>query len=151
MSDTRVAHAASSPEEAVYDVLRLLRPLLLSLVRTVERRQAGQPVTLGMRAVLERLVQGGAQPVPRIARAMMLDRQPVQRHVDQLLAARLVERVPNPEHRRSALVRATAAGAEQFARIRSAEMRDLRAIASGVRERDVEACRRVLEHLERVK
>ncbi len=94
-------------------------------------------------------LEEGAQPVPRIARAMMLDRQPVQRLVDQLRAARLVDRVPNPEHRRSVLVRATTAGAGQFARIRNAEMRDLHAIASGLRERDVEACRRVLEHLAR--
>jgi DNA-binding MarR family transcriptional regulator len=133
----------------VYAVLRLLRPVLLNLMRAVERRQAGQRVTMGMRAVLERLCEGGAQTVPHLARSMMLDRQPVQRNVDELLSARLVERVANPVHRRSVLIRATAAGAVELDRIRKADMRDLRAIAAPLAPRDVEASLRVLGHLAR--
>jgi DNA-binding MarR family transcriptional regulator len=146
---TSSSGGAATLAENVYDVLRLLRPVLLSLMRTVERRQAGQRVTMGMRALLERLCEGGAQTVPHMARSMMLDRQPVQRLVDELLSAGLVERVSNPVHRRSVLIRATAAGIDQFERIRNAEMRDLRDIAAPLAAHDVEASLRVLGHLAR--
>ncbi len=141
--------AGAAIAESVYDVLRLVRPVLLNLMRTVERRQAGQRVTMGMRAVLERLSEGGAQTVPHIARSMMLDRQPVQRLVDELLSAGLVERIANPAHQRSLLIRATPAGVDEFDRIRATEMRDLRDIAVPLASRDVEASLRVLTHLAR--
>ncbi len=48
--------------------------------------------------------------VPQIARRLGIARQSVQRVVDELLEERLVESIPNPDHRTSPLFRLTDGG-----------------------------------------
>lgn len=56
--------------------------------------------------------------VPGIARVMGLTRQSVQRLADALVEDGMAEYAPNPAHRRSRLVRPTAAGWEAIEKIR---------------------------------
>jgi DNA-binding MarR family transcriptional regulator len=62
------------------------------------------------RGVLLSLHAGGPQTVPQIANSRPVSRQHVQVVVNGLLEDHLVERVQNPAHRRSHLIRLTDAG-----------------------------------------
>jgi len=67
--------------------------------------------------VLGAIALGAApQPVSRIARDMGLTRQAVQRSVNELLAAGIVELAPNPHHQRAPLVLLTEEGRVVYAR-----------------------------------
>jgi DNA-binding MarR family transcriptional regulator len=91
--------------------------------QAAERLHGDQPITLGMRAVLEFLSGHGAAPVPDIARSRHVTRQHIQVLVNELLALRLVSLDDNPAHRRSALVRLTPAGQKAIERIKRRERR----------------------------
>jgi DNA-binding MarR family transcriptional regulator len=68
----------------------------------------------GRRSLLRNLVQDGPATVPQLARVRAVSRQFIQRLINELLAEGLVELVPNPQHRRSKLVRATAQGYQRY-------------------------------------
>src|SRR6185295_2910219 len=71
----------------------------------------------GSWGLMRGLAEGGPQTVPQLARARPVARQRIQRLVDELAAAGLVELVDNPHHRRSRLVRLTARGAAKHAEV----------------------------------
>lgn len=102
---------------------------------------------MGIRALLEILHTGGPAPVPAIGRALSMPRQVSQRLVDQALVLGLVATGPNPAHKRSPLVRLTAAGSAAFDRIHEVELRNLAPIAAGLDPNDIAAAVRVLEAL----
>lgn len=60
------------------------------------------------------LAEGGPQTVPAIARSRPVSRQHIQKLADELAAEGLVEFVDNPEHKRSKLMRLTAAGRTRY-------------------------------------
>jgi DNA-binding MarR family transcriptional regulator len=61
--------------------------------------------------VLNAVVEAERLPtVPQIGRSLGNPRQLVQRAADALMRAGLIEAVPNPDHKRAALLRATAQG-----------------------------------------
>jgi DNA-binding MarR family transcriptional regulator len=95
------------PLEGLLDQVRLLWHVM---VQAAERLHEGEPVTLGMRAVLEFLARNGPTPVPNIARSRQVTRQHIQVLVNRLLELRLVSLDENPAHQRSALVRLTPEG-----------------------------------------
>ena len=80
----------------MYDLVRLVRPMTLNSGRVVERGLRRLGLTVGRRAVLEVLVEGGPSPVPEIARRLDLSRQAAQRLVNELAGprARRVHRQP---------------------------------------------------------
>ena len=106
--------------DAVLDEVRLLYH---RMVQEGERLHAGEPVTLGMRAVLEHLQRGGPAAVPALARRRFVSRQHVQALVNALLQRRLVALAPNPAHRRSALVTLAPEGRRTIERMRRREAR----------------------------
>jgi DNA-binding MarR family transcriptional regulator len=110
----------SSSLDELLDEVRLLWHVL---VQTTERLHEGEPITLGMRAVLEFLARHGPTTVPEIARRREVTRQHVQALVNDLLAHRLVSLDDNPAHRRSALVRLTAEGQRAIDRMKRREHR----------------------------
>lgn len=63
------------------------------------------------------VVSGGPRTVPGAARRLGLARQSVQRVVDELVAAGLLELRANPDHARSPLVAVSAAGADTLDRL----------------------------------
>jgi DNA-binding MarR family transcriptional regulator len=96
------------------------------------------------RGVLRGLARYGAQTVPELARRRFFTRQTIQDVVDQLEAAGLVERRPNPRHARSSLVRATARGETLARRMDEMDERVLSAAARSIPPRDLEVTRRTL-------
>ncbi len=64
----------------------------------------------GLRSILRSLNKFGGQTVPQMARSRSVSRQNIQILVNQLVDQGYVETAPNPEHKRSALVRLTPRG-----------------------------------------
>jgi len=134
---------------ALYDVLREVRPLTLNSARVVEASLKPQGLSVGMRAVLEILLEHGAAAVPAIADRLDLARQGVQRHVDDLTRLGYVETRPNPAHRRSVLITLTRSGAELIRHVRSDELRHLAAMARDCTSEEITAAVKVLRALSR--
>jgi DNA-binding MarR family transcriptional regulator len=109
--------------EAIEAMLDEARLLWHAMVRAGERLHGKEPVTLGMRAVLEFLALHGPSTVPRVARSRHVTRQHIQALVNSLLALGLASLDTNPEHRRSALVRLTPEGEKTIERMRRRERR----------------------------
>ncbi len=135
--------AAKSKEiETVIDEVRLLWN---ALVQYGDRLHADEPVTMGMRAVLEFLSKNGAMTVPNIARARHVSRQLIQGFVNELIAGQFVRATPNPEHKRSPLIELTASGSRKIGSMRRKEGKllgdtdldlsesELRQLANGLR------------------
>jgi DNA-binding MarR family transcriptional regulator len=142
--------APLEPEQlgrSLAEVFAVVGPLYRLAVRSVESEAAIEGLSIGARTVLEVLQAQGPRPVPRIAEALALSRQFVQRTVDSALDQGLVELRPNPAHLRSSLVALTASGAERIAQVKAREHAVLRAVGGELTGRDVEGCLKVLRHL----
>lgn len=129
------------------EVFAVLGPLYRRVSRAVEDAERIEGVSIGVRAVLERLQATGPQPVPTIASALALSRQFVQRNVDAALAGGWVRTAPNPAHRRSVLIELTGEGAETIAAVTAREHAVLRTIGGDLTRADIDACLRVLRAL----
>ncbi|MEF3115395.1 MarR family winged helix-turn-helix transcriptional regulator [Streptomyces chrestomyceticus] len=138
---------ADSAEHLAYEVIRRLWPLHRTVVRAVERELAGTGLTAGQRALLDTLRTHGPRTVPELARALELDRQPVQRWVNHATELGLLEAVPNPAHRRSPLIRLTPEGAEVTSALQRSEAAGLRRVLAGVPAADVATTLHVLDRL----
>jgi DNA-binding MarR family transcriptional regulator len=99
------------------------------------------------RGVLRGLVRYGDQTVPQLAKARSVTRQHVQQVVDALKADGLVVLVPNPRHRRSWLVRATARGTELVRRFDDVDARVLNAAGAHLTVADLAVTSRTLRTL----
>lgn len=135
--------------ERLLDEVRLLWHLM---ARSGERLHEKEPVTIGMRGVLEFLALRGPAAVPRIARSRHVTRQHIQALVNALIELDLVALEANPEHRRSALVRLTPAGRKVIERMKRREHRFFAHLALGAKaaelERAGETLRRIRSALE---
>ncbi len=109
--------------EAIEELLDEVRLLWHAMAQSGERLHEREPVTLGMRAILESLTLHGPATVPHIARSRHVTRQHIQSLVNALLGLDLAALEPNPAHRRSALVRLTPEGQKAFERMRRRERR----------------------------
>jgi DNA-binding MarR family transcriptional regulator len=138
---------AASPE-AVAGVVRLLRPLTRHLGRSLASRLRGTGVSAAAASVLEILAEQGPQTVPAIARQWTVGRQNVQRVADVLIERGLVERVQNAGHRKSVRLGLTPEGARTYRELEAGARAVLGRVATGLGRDDVDACQRVLRHLE---
>jgi DNA-binding MarR family transcriptional regulator len=139
--------AVTARVTGLYQVLQYVRPLHRYVAQAVADRLTGTGVTVAARAVLERLCLDGPAPVPQLARTLSLPRQAVQRVVNELLEAGLVETVPNPLHRRSHLLAATASGSATLQAVRAREDASLARLAAALTADEVAAAVRVLAAL----
>ena len=105
------------------ELLNEVRLVWHLLIQVAGQLHAGEPMTLGMRSVLEQLALEGPATVPAIARARYVTRQHLQVLVNGLLRLRLVELLDNPAHRRSPLVGLTPAGRRALQRMLAKERR----------------------------
>ena len=96
------------------------------------------------RGVLRGLARYGPQTVPELARRRFFRRQTLQEVVDQLEAAGLVERRPNPRHARSLLVRITPRGEALARRMDEMDERVLSAAVRAIPARDLAITARTL-------
>ncbi|MDZ5662874.1 winged helix-turn-helix transcriptional regulator [Nocardioides sp. zg-1308] len=138
----------SSRGEVLYDLLRLVRPIVLGSARVVDEGLRGTGWTVGSRAVMEVLVVDGAATVPRVATRLSLARQNVQRQVDELVRLGHVATAPNPDHRRSVLVAPTAEGRRLFGRVHDRELADLARLAPECSVQEIAAATEVLRSVE---
>ncbi len=127
-----------------YDLVRLLRPMTMNSARAVEAGLRPFGLTVGRRAVLEVLIEGGAMTVPGIAHALDVSRQAAQRLVNELLASDYVAASANPRHRRSQLVDVTPAGQEAFRQVHAEELRLLQHLAPDITMAELEQALGVL-------
>lgn len=126
----------------------MVGPLYRRVYRRVERDAHIEGLSIGVRAVLERLGTGGSQTVPQMGRALALSRQFVQRMVNDAREAGYVELRPNPAHRRSSLVALTDEGAQAIATVKAREYEALGVVGSGqITRADIDATLRVLRHM----
>src|ERR1035437_8581031 len=87
-------------------VLQTVHPLATGVDRLRERKAAGRlPVGPAIHAVLDVLQRVQVASVPFLAGVLLLDRQSVQRVVNQLVSDGLVVRLPNAAHARSPLLK----------------------------------------------
>jgi DNA-binding MarR family transcriptional regulator len=101
-------------------------------------------MSAGRRGVLRDLARHGPQSVPQLARRRPVSRQLIQSLVNPLARDGWVELVPNPAHRRSPLVRLTAAGESRVAEMALREGELLARLETGVSEREVARAAQVL-------
>jgi DNA-binding MarR family transcriptional regulator len=130
--------------DELYEVIRLIRPVHRRLARAVEAMLDGTGVSVGMRAVMEVLEEAGALSVPDIGRSLFLARQQIQLMVNELEQLGLLERRPNPAHKRSPLFALTGRGQDVFGEIRSKENDEIDAVSAHFSKEEVQAAQRVL-------
>jgi DNA-binding MarR family transcriptional regulator len=108
------------------------RRLLQAVKQWSERVHQDAPITGAARAVLEVLLRGGPLGVPMIARAQGVSRQHIQLQVDSLLDQDLVERRPNPAHKRSPLMALNDKGRALIETLRAKERNAFANLQTGV-------------------
>ena len=100
--------------------------------------------------VLNAVVEAESAPtVPQIGRSFGQPRQQVQRAANGLMAAGLVEAVPNPDHKRAVLLRATERGMALKREIDAEADARAESLAGGLDAEDVRAVTRGLGAIRR--
>ncbi len=117
-----------SREVAAMKVIRGVRGLFHELRAVAQELHGGSSLAGGRRGVLVDLLEDGEQTVPELARRRPVTRQHIQVLVNQLLRDELVERRPNPEHKRSHLIGLTPKGRQTIAAMLERELELLQAL-----------------------
>jgi DNA-binding MarR family transcriptional regulator len=134
-------------QESFDSLFHEVRLLSNTLVRTGEQLHDDSDMTPPRRGVLEHLLREGPSTVPAIARARRVSRQHIQALVNPLLHEGLVERIDNPAHRRSKLLRLTAAGWKVIDDIRTHEAHQLGQAGIEVSDEKLREAAGVLRHV----
>ncbi|MGW9493290.1 MarR family winged helix-turn-helix transcriptional regulator [Streptomyces prasinus] len=129
------------------EVFDLVGPLYRRVQREVERGEAVEGLSVGVRAVLDLLRRHGPMTVPQMGRAQAISRQFVQRMVNDAAARDLVESTPNPAHRRSSLIRLTDGGRAAITTVVAREHAVLREVGGDLTDADLRACVHVLTRM----
>jgi DNA-binding MarR family transcriptional regulator len=138
--------AAEAVTELIIEVFRLNGRLLVAGDRLVSGLglTSARWQVLGAIALAER-----AEPVAWLARSMGLNRQGVQRIVNDLVKDGLVAFRPNPHHRRANLVVLTERGKEVFGAAERLQTPWVDALANGLSIGSIVATRRIVTALRR--
>lgn len=140
--------AGDDDRHKAVDELTMTAALLFFRMRKAAEEMLGEgEQSSGRRSVLKGLAKAGPQTVPQMARLRAVSRQHIQKLVNGLQTEGLVELIDNPAHKRSKLVKITAAGqsaAEATAR-REAEI--LPELSRGIELEDLRTATRVLQRL----
>lgn len=118
-------HEPSSTEK-LYRAIQLTRPLLRNIAAYVEQELGNSGVTVGQRAVLEVLHDGGAMTAPQLTERLELKRQFVARMLAETTELGLTTQQINPEHARAHFHVLTDRGRAAIRAIRDHEMDMLR-------------------------
>ena len=143
---TRRTPAGEAVTELILEVFRLNGRLLVAGDRLVSRLglTSARWQVLGAVALAER-----GEPVAWIARAMGLNRQGVQRIVNELVAEGYVGLEPNPHHRRASLVVLTEKGRKAYGAADRLQTPWVNALVKGVRVEDIAAAKRTVAAMRR--
>jgi DNA-binding MarR family transcriptional regulator len=129
---------------ALIDAIRLA---FNQMRASADAAHADLGITAAMRAVLERLARGGPQTVPDMARARNVSRQHIQKIVDRLGDAGLIDLKVNPAHKRSPLIVLSADGRKLFRVIEKREATILACIGLDLEGHDLIAAADALKAL----
>jgi DNA-binding MarR family transcriptional regulator len=144
MSRTRPTPAGAALTELILEVFRLNGRLLVAGDRLV----APLGLTSARWQVLGAIAFAAMpQPVSWLARSMGLNRQGVQRLVNEMSADGLVELRPNPHHRRAHLVVLTKRGREAYEAAARLQAPWVTALAKGFGSGEIAAALRVASTL----
>jgi DNA-binding MarR family transcriptional regulator len=137
-----------------YVMRNALVPQVTGLAKAAREYSIGihrfEGVPVGVAAVLQLLLQGGPQTVPRIGRARSTSRQNTQVLVNRMVAERWVELVENPAHKRSALVQLTEEGRQLAKSVTEREVGLHRLVIPQVDADDLEKATALLARLREV-
>jgi len=131
----------------LYEAIRHLRPAFRNIATSVEIRSARFDLNTGTRACLEYLSDHGDAPVPVIARSLMVERQYIQRNVNDLLARNLVTRKKNPKHKKSNVISLTRDGKTLVTEVKQAEADVLSGLQATISAQEINATIHVLSSL----
>jgi DNA-binding MarR family transcriptional regulator len=136
--------AGEAVTDLILEVFRLNGRLLVAGDRLVSRLglTSARWQVLGAVALAER-----PEPVAWLARSMGLNRQGVQRIVNELAGAGYVALEPNPHHRRASLVVLTEQGRAAYGAADRLQTPWVNALAKGLRAEDIAAAKRVVAAL----
>lgn len=142
MSGTKHTAAGAAITDLIVEIFRLNGRLLAEGDRLV----AGLGMTGARWQVLGAIALSPApEPVARLARGMGLNRQGVQRIVNELAAEGFVEFQDNPHHRRARLVVLTDAGRNAYTAATDLQVPWANALAKGIDLADIAIAARTLE------
>ncbi len=133
-------------QERLYKAIKLVRPIHLNVHRSIEHMLEGSGISVAERAVLELLC---VEPltVPEAARRLSMKRQFVLRVVVGLLEKELLEKRPNPEHRRAYFCAPSFAGRDLFEAIHRRELELLHAVLGDINQTEVVVALRVMSRV----
>ncbi|WFU47364.1 MarR family winged helix-turn-helix transcriptional regulator [Sinorhizobium terangae] len=134
-------------QERLYKAIKLVRPIQLNVNRTVEKMLDGAGITVAERAILEVLCNEPLT-VPEAARRLSMKRQFVQRITAGLFAKALIEKKPNPEHRKAYFCVPSAAGRELFNAVHQRELELLHAALGDINQTEVVVALRVMARID---
>jgi len=112
-----------------------------------DRRARGVGQSTGRLGVLRSLADQGPRTVAQIARSRPVARQGVQRLADALAAEGLVEYLPNPDHRRSKLLRLTPQGAQAYQALCQGQRAFAEELTRGLPDDALRRCTEILRTL----
>ena len=130
-----------------YQVVWLIRRLFRVMGSVADDYLKDDQLTAAHRAVMEFLYPDERLSVPAIAGKYQVSRQHVQVIVNELRATGLLEALPNPQHKRSALMRLSELGRATFAEIRRNESALIEKAFAELDENDINTTRRSLRKL----
>jgi DNA-binding MarR family transcriptional regulator len=133
--------------DASYAIIRLLRPLYKHLEKAVHERLQAYGHTVIERAILEALHNTPQKTVPQIAQDLIVERQFIQRTINDLRAQGWVTRLTNPLHKKSFLFQLTPAGQDRIEKILKAEQAVLADIMRDIPLQDIQTTHTVINHL----
>ncbi len=133
---------------AIYPLIWKLRRVFQQLRVVSDAMLEDVGINASQRALLEALDGDAAFSVPQIAKQLSVSRQHIQTLVNEMLAKDLVETADNPAHKRSPLVRSTAAGKKLFSSIKEGEQELLDKLTPSFSNADLATSLETLETLE---
>lgn len=137
----------TSKTEKLYTLIQLLRPLVKHLTRAVEIELAGTGLSVGQRAVLEWIAIHQTRTAPQLAAHLDVKRQSIQPVLDDMVVHGWIQRLANPNHKRSWRYGLTPEGQRRIHQVRAVEDANLDAMGDDFHLRDIDAAIRVLETL----
>jgi DNA-binding MarR family transcriptional regulator len=134
-------------QDSLISLIDAIRLAFNQMRSSADAAHADLGITAALRAVLERLARGGPQTVPDMARARNVSRQHIQKIVDGLGEAGLIDMKANPAHKRSPLIVLSAEGRKLFAIIEKREVAILASIGKNLQGDNLAAATKTLKTL----
>lgn len=133
--------------KSFYPLTLVVRRLFHKLGHGIAALHQNSDISVGMRAVLESVIDGGPQTVPHMAKIRPVTRQHIQTLVNELLDGGYVEYIDNPAHKRSKLVAPTKRGMRVFEKMRTLETEAFSRAKIDISPEELDAARKVLSAL----